>query len=348
MTVENPTGDAGASISERLESYLAAQDSPQPTEQSEQPKVERQALPDQETPEETEVESTESDAPDEGDESQIGLEDLAKYLGVDASALDVDEDGTVKVKTKIDGKEGAAKFVDLVKSYQLQGHVDAKAREAAESQKQLAERVQQFEQYAQTETQRLNQLASIAHQELMQDAATINWNELATNDPAEYVRQQHVFQQRQARVNQLAQAAAQQNGQWQQAQQIRYQQFLQSEAQRLPSLIPEWSDEKVRETEKRELAGWLSNKGVSKQVVDSLADAGLVAALRKAMVAEKGESQKAVTEKKVRTAPKLVKPGQSVDSKQRASESLRDLKQSIRNSGGKRGIAEYLMASGKV
>lgn len=198
MTVENPTGDAGASITERIERFLSPE--PQPAPETELPKAED---PQPESVPETAEEQPAGDEPTESDEPQLSISDLAKYLGVDENTLDVDDDGSVKVKTKIDGKEGAAKFQDLVKSYQLQGHVDAKAREAAEAAKALQERVQQFEQYAQTEVQKLSQLANVAHHELMRDVAEIDWQKLAYDDPASYVQKKAEFEARQMRVNQL-------------------------------------------------------------------------------------------------------------------------------------------------
>lgn len=344
MTAENPTAsEGGASIAERIENFLSAQETPS-TAQDEPPK---DTDPDTATPE-TEVETPENgDSPD-SDEPQLSLSDLAKYLGVEDSVLDVDEDGTIKVKTKIDGKEGAAKFQELVKSYQLQGHVDAKAREAAETQKQLAERVQQFEQYAQAEAQKLSQLAHIANQELMREVGEINWPELARNDPAEYVAKQAEFQARQGRVNQLVQAAQQQNSQWQQAQQFRYTQSLQQEATRLPTLIPEWADAKVAEAERSEMKAWMKSSGFSEEDIGAITRADVAAVFRKAMLYDKGRAAKNVTEKKVREAPKLVKPGQSKNASERTADSLRDMKLTIRKSGGKQGIAEYLIASGKV
>jgi hypothetical protein len=339
----NPTGDAGASILDRIESYLSTSDAPPEDDARSQEPPKAQA-PEPEAPE---VETPASDG-EADDAPQVSLSDVARFLGVDESALDVSEEGAVIVKTKVDGKEGIAKFGDLLKSYQLQSHVDAKAREAAEVQKAVQQEREQFEQHKQAETQRISQLAYIAHQELMRDAAGIDWEALARNDPAEYVVKQHEFQARQGRVNQLVQEAQQAQSQFQQAQQMRYTQTLQAEAERLPTLIPEWSDSKVAETEKGELRAWMKSSGFSDQDISSLTRADLVATMRKAMLYDKGKQSASVAEKKVREAPKLVRPGQAVDARQRDESHVRDLKQNIRKSGGRSGIAEYLLATGKV
>ena len=341
MTIENPTADSGASIEERIESLLTR------NTQAEEPKQD----PVEESPgdvPETAEEAPASDVSSEAEEPQISLSDVAKFLGVDESAIDVDDDGGVKVKTKIDGIEGSAKFKDLVKSYQLQGHVDAKAREAAEQQKALQERVSQFEAYAQAETQRLNQLANVAHQELMRDLANIDWQNLAAVDPATYVQKQAEMTARKERVDQILSVAHQQQEQARALQQQRIQHEVQSEANRLPTLIPEWADEKVAKVEREEMVSWLKTQGATQEEISGITKASAVALIRKAWLFDKGQSKAAVVEKQVRTAPKLVRPGKAVDAKERAEENVRGLKDAIRKSGGKRGIEEYLMATGKV
>lgn len=350
MQGENPTaGDGGASISSRLESFLAASEGDSTTQPA-APAAERKEE-DQQAPETnaTEVEAQpESDAQSEVEGPQLSITDLAKYLGVDESALDVSDDGAVLVKTKIDGKDGAAKFKDMLKSYQLQGHVDNKAREAADAQKSLQERVNQFEAYAQSRSEQLDTLANIAQQELLAEYGAVDWTALSQQDPAAYVAEQHKFQQRQGRVTQLMTAAQQQKQQYEQATAQKAQLFHQQEVSRLPSLIPEWSDEKVREAEKSELRNWCKTQGFSDHDLASLNRAEMVVSLRKAMLFDKGKTAVAATEKKVRLAPKLVKPGQSTDARQRADEGVQGLKNTIRKSGGKSGVADYLLATGKV
>ena len=338
MSSEKPTPEGGASITERLETLLSAGE-------GKQDEVEGQeAAP--ESPEVVEDQASDAQEQDEG--PQISLTDAAKILGVDESAIDVDEDGTIKFKTKIDGKEGAAKFNDLLKSYQLQGHVDAKVREAAAKQQELTERVNQFEQFAVSESQRLNQMAQLAHQVLMRDAAQVDWDDLAANDLAGYVQKKHEFDTRQGQVNQLVQAANEQVQNFQQAKAYWEQRQLAEEAQRIPTLIPEWADAKVAQTERDAMVGWLQTIGATPQGIAGLRDAGIVAALRKAFIASKTGSAASAVEKKVKAAPRLVRPGSPTDANQRTNETVKGLKETIRKSEGRRGVADYLIATGKV
>jgi hypothetical protein len=337
MTDEKPTGDAGASISERLEVILAAGDEQKPDEDKGSEAAPAPA-----------VEVPEGDAPNEDEGPQYELSDIAKVLGFDESMLDVDEDGSLKVKTNINGQEGAAKLQDLVKSYQLQGHVDQKARQVAEMERVTVERVQQYEQFAQTKFQELEGLSQAAQQFLAGEYAAMDWDRLYNDDPIAFPKKQFEFQQRQGQIQNLLQQIDHQKQQVGEALRQHQTMELQRETQKLAHLVPEWRDAKTRETERGELTQWLQSKGASPKTIQSMNDAGLVAALREGLVALKSAPKVAAVEKKVRAAPKLVRPGQGIDAKTRAGESVRGLKQQIRESGGKKGIAEYLIATGKV
>ena len=346
MSDMQPTADGGASVIEQLEGFLAAGEEKKPEAESGQEAA-------HEKPEATEAEETASDEQAEEDGPQLSISDVAKILGVDESNLDVDEDGTLKVKTKIDGKEGAAKFHDLVKSYQLQGHVDAKVRQAAEQEKAIAERVQAIEQFAQVGMQRLDALSTAAQQMLMAEFQSTNWDQLVKEDPITYTEKRHQFEARQAQLGQLMQHVEQQRAQFQNAYQWKEMQALQSEAQKIPTLIPEWADESVANTEKQELAKWMLSNGVKPETIGAngakgITDAALMALLVKGYRADKAAPKVAAVEKKVRAAPKLVKPGQSTTAGDRQDATVRGLKDQIRKSGGKNGIAEYLIATGRV
>ena len=340
---EKPTsGDAGASIEERVERIISHQPEAKEEVKQEAPEGVKEEASE-------EVEAPESDAQEEEDGPQISLTDAAKILGVDEALLDVDEDGTLKIKTKIDGQEGAAKLQDFLKSYQLQGHIDAKSRAIAEEAKRVQAERMQFEEMARGEVSRFETLVNVAQQQLMREFASINWDELSQNDPVDYVAKKHAFEARHAQIQGLTQQAMNYRQQLEQSQQMRVAQHIQAESQRLSTLIPEWSDATKANQEKGELAEWLLSAGASPNAVNTLYDAGIVAALRKAMLADKAAPKVAAVEKKVRAAPKLVKPGQSVDANQRKAEGLQSLKERIRKTGGKGdSVAEYLIASGRV
>lgn len=333
---ENPTPDEGASIQDRLERYLAADDGEEP----------QQSAP-QEDAEPQEPVETEDDAPDESDEPQLSTSELAKYLGVDEDMLDADENGDLFIKTKIDGQEGRAKFQDFVKSYQLQGHIDNQSREIAAQKQAFQNAIAEQQQAITQRMQYVEDMAGIAQQTLMNDYHGINWAQLSRDDPAEYVAKQHEFQQRSAQLNQVLQTVQMERQQAAQQQQQTFQQMLQHEAQRLTELIPDWKDAEKAKAERTELREWGKSIGLPQQDIDGVSNALYVQIMRKAMLYDKSQQSKTIMEKKVRTAPKLVKAGQP-DTISRGDKTVRDLKTNIRKSGGKSGVVEYLLATGKA
>lgn len=344
MADEKPTTEqGGASIAERLEAKWAAEDAAKGSQQEASP----------ETPD-VEAQEPESDGEEQEAGPQLSISDVAKILGVDETALDVDEDGTVKVKTKVDGKEGAAKFAELLKSYQLQSHVDARAREVAEAHRQAQERVQQFESFAQQKAMEFEHIFNAGRQAILGEFGNVNWDDLAKNDPIGYVEKQHAYNAKVAQLQQIKAAADQETQNFIQAQQYRHAQKLAAEQERLSTLIPEWKDDAVRTQELGKLVPWLQQKGVSRESIAALdnsllADAGLIAALRAGMVAESKAPKAIELEKKVRAAPKLVKPGQPIDANQRGAETIKELRDRVRRTGGKGGsFADLLIATGKV
>lgn len=282
----------------------------------------------------------------QSDEPQLSTSDLAKLLKLEEGALDLDEEGNAVFKTKVDGKEGAAKLQDLLKSYQLQEHVDRKAREAAEREKAIQAREQEVQQQLQQKLQYTENLTQIAANQLMQEFQSIDWNTLSQTDPgrAALIRQQ--FMERQAQLRGVYQNIEQQRMAAMQKLQAEQAEVLQREAERLPTLIPEWKDEQVAAKERREIRDWAIKAGFDPEEVDGISRAHHVAVLRKAMLADRLQQSKPEIENKVRTAPKLVKPGQAVQNSQ--EQTLKNLRNTVVKSGGKRGVEELLIAKGLV
>lgn len=333
---ENPTaGDSGASITERLERMLSNDSEP----------AEVKAPQAVETPPETD-EPTEGVQQQEDEPLQLTTTDLSKVLGLDESILDVGEDGTITVKTKIDGEEGVAKLKDLLADHQKRGHSDKVMREAAELKKQAEARQAEIEQQAQARMAQVEQLAAVAAKELMREYQGIDWNALRQTDPGQYAALKQEFNERNAQLQAVFQQNAQQRAQQEQAMQAKRAEFLQQQAQRLPEVIPEWKDQATQSKEVGEIRDWALKHGFEAQEVDNFTLAHHVAVMRKAMLYDRLQEKKPVIENKVRTAPKIVKPGQSVDTG--PDQQLRNLKTKVKASGGKQGIAEWLIAAGKV
>lgn len=342
MEEQNATpSNEGASTLSRIEAYLA----PQPV--SKEPEQTQTAAPE-------EPEVVESVEPDDGgneqaDEPQLSTSDLAKYLGIDETALDLDEDGTVKLKTRVDGVEGAAKLQDLLKSYQLEGHVNKRSMELARQEEAMRTRAQEAEQQFQQRLAHAEQLTTLAAQELMAEFQSIDWKALDQHpDQGAVAALKLKFQERNAKIQQAQQGINAHRWQMNQQAQARQQERIQAEAAKLQILIPEWKDQAVAAKESAELIEWGRKAGYTDDELKSLNNSSAlhVATVRKAMKYDQQQKLKPAIEARVRQAPKLVKPGQPAQNTQ--GQKLQSIRQSIVKSGGKRGIAEYLLAAGKV
>lgn len=334
MDAENPTtGDSGASITDRLERYLAAESEPQQTKEA----------PSQESaPEPAATDKPENDANEDG-KQPLTTSDVADLLGIDADVLDVDESGKVVIKAKIDGSESKAKLADLLKTYQLQGHAENKVREAAEKSKAADARMQEVEQAAQARLQQVEGLATVAARELMREFQSINWQALEQADAGQAALLRQKFAERNAQLQGVFQNVQQQRGMYEVHQRAQKAQFLQQEAQRLPEVIPEWKDPAVRAKESQEIVDWMKKQGATPEQVQAIDESTAlqIAIVRRAMLFDRLQQAKPQIENKVRQAPKIVKPGQAAqDSK---AEQLQNLKQSMKKTGGKNGTLEALL-----
>lgn len=334
---ENPTQSSGDSIQDRIEAFLSP----------EEPKPAAEAAPAEAAPTETPEVEPASDEGNQESEPQLSLTDLAKYLGVDETALDVDEAGALNLKTKVDGEEGKAKLSDLITSYQLRAHLDKETRAVAEQRKAIEAQNASYEQQLAARAQQVEDLANTAQMELNREFQNVDWQTLRVTDPAEYAASLQDYQARQAHINNIVNQAQAQRQQFTVRQQQDRSQFLQEQAKALPTLIPEWSDPVVADKERVEIRDFALNLGIAKADVDSISHAAHVAILRKAMLYDRMQTSKTAMEKKVVSAPKLVKPGQAAPRNSNET-SVRSLRANVQKSGGKMGIEEYLIATGKV
>jgi hypothetical protein len=360
MEQENPTGgDTGASTLDRLESFLSADTAPKkPAASDAQPSStdnELQDVDDSQPQADDAQDATEdpdkADVPAQGDEkpNEYQLSDIAKLLGADESALDVDEDGNVLVKTKVDGQEGKAKFADLIKSYQLQSHVDKQVREVAEQRKAVQEQAQSLQQQLQVQQAVIGKIAEVkAIESELALYQNIDWQALADQDPQRAVKldlQMRDLQRKHAQtIGQVNEAG--QHIQQKQTEQM--QAALVIERQALLAALPEWNDPTKVEKDRAEIKADLKARGYSDADIDGLRDHKAVLLARDAMLYRKMKAATSATEKVVRAAPKIIKPGTS-QSGSRQTTNVQNLKTTVRKSGGSgQSVVDYLIATGKA
>jgi len=330
---------AEVSVEDRIAGILDASEAP------ETPQVEDELEEEINDDETQEVESDGPDSEEEGEEVtdeqdateeiELDASQLADYLGIDADAIDTDEDGNLYLKTKIDGKPGKATLAELLKSYQLEGHVNQKSMQLAEERKNFEAETQAAKQALQQALTQAQTLIQVQEQQLMGEYNSLDWDALKRHDPGLYAATR---QEMAERYNQIQSAKQYANNQGQQLTQEQQQQILMRESQALEAALPEWSDKEVQQKEKSEVASYLTNHGFRPEEIAAVGDHRAVVIARKAMLYDKLMSEKStqteVAKKKVIKKPKVLRPGASKASGQAKAEAQKQKLKLVKQSGG--------------
>lgn len=303
-------------------------------------------IQEQEAPEAVQAEPQEAEGEQEVEvQDDAGLElsaaDVAALLGVDEDDILVDENGQPMFRTKIDGEVSQATLKDLVKSYQLERHVNKRSTELGEARKAFEMERQQAMQSIQAQLGQAATLAQSLEAQLMGEFQKVDWDRLRQEDPGEYAARYQQFEQRQRQIQGAKQAAIQQAQaqamQMQQLHNMRMQQVMQTEAEVLRNRIPEWRDQKVAKQERDELVSYLKDQGYSDQELGNIAFARYIETARKAMLYDKAKQ----------TAPDVkptkAKPGIRLSPKQRNKAQAEAKKLRLKQTGKVNDLADLLV-----
>ena len=183
-----------------------------------------------------------------------------------------------------------------------------KTQEIAEHRKALESTFSEIQSERQSYAENLQKLLFVASPEA-QHFAQIDWQQLATTDPASYVQ---LTAQRDALRGRLG-AIQQELGRVQQAhQQDQAQQFAilrQAESQKLVELVPEFGDAEKGKALVGDLRKWLSAEGFTDHEIGQVIDARVINVAVKAMRADRTlEARKAAEAKRTAPAASAVLP----------------------------------------
>jgi hypothetical protein len=259
----------------------------------------------EETPEPVEAKGT-KEAPEAAEEeSEYGS--LDEYLT--AQKLDPLAFQALPVTVKIDGETRQVPLSDVIKSYQLEGHVNNKSIELSNAQKQFEqEREVAVNLYRQQITQAKN-LGDLAQGQLMADFQAVNWTQLRQSDPVQWTVLQQDFNNRQAAINQhLQQVGAAQQAQ---EQQLREQQaaLLPKERERMLETHPEWRDPAKFDADRKSMSAYAKQLGFSDAELAAIHDHRYMQVLHEAAQFRALQAAKPENLKRVRAAPQMARPG---------------------------------------
>lgn len=224
------------------------------------------------------------------------------------------EEGADVITVKIDGKDVQLTPEQIAEAYKgqlRQADYTKKTMEAAELRKsadvEISKARQERNEYA-TNLQKMGlQLEVVLDQQQKTD-----WNALLESDPLEYLKQQNLYNQRQAAYQQNQQQLQTVAAQMQAEQAENHKSYMQTQQQELLAKLPSWKDQAKAMAEREALKSYLKAEGYDDQAISGITDHRAVILSRKAMLYDQMIAKASAATKKVATLPqKVERPGVS-------------------------------------
>lgn len=323
MTDTNPEGSVDGSLESAADRIVSLLDSPPAAPEASEDRREEEAQAEPETPAEPE-ELPEGEATDDAEE-------------IEASD-DESQDEEIQEPPRT-FKVGDAEVTEdeLVKGYMRQSDYTRKTQEAAALRKE-SEAVQQA---VAQERQRYAEALQFFESQIPQPAPPAP--ELLDEDPVEYIRQKDAYDranaQRQAAAVERQRVEQQTAAEREQAAQA----LIRQESEKLAERIPEWREPEQRASLVRDIQQEMRDRGFSDAEIGQLAYAHHFEVVRDAMAYRKMMAKKPAVEKKVRDAPKVVKPGTATNRNSQQEEQAK-ARQRLRKSGRVEDAAAAILA----
>jgi len=227
----------------------------------------------------------------------------------------IDEGGDAPITIEVDGKQVTltkAQLADAYKNGLRQDDYTKKTMTLAEQRKAAEAETSKAQQERQTYAQNLVKMAAQL-EGAIQAQDKIDWDALLTQDPVEFLKQKHLFDQRQAALqsNQQEQQKLAQQFQAEQAEGLKT--HLLKEQQALLAKLPDWKDEAKAKSERDALKAYLSKEyGYDESAINGITDHRAVILGRKAMLYDQMMAKAQAAAKKVQNLPtKVERPGVS-------------------------------------
>lgn len=341
MPEATPTGGAPQSIHDRLTAVLDAEEATQTPEAKpevndiqkdpetkESETVEAKAET-EDQPAETEAEADAESKEEETQEPPKTLKELSERLGMEYDQL-LD---SIAADTKIDGEEGRVSLSKLLKSYQLEGHLNRKSMELAEAKKAFEQEANTRKQQFDEGLDQLRQSLTLGNQLLQGEYSQIDWTALEKGDPVQYLSLRTKFEDRQRQLLQGFQFLQQEDAKRSETSQKEFAKYLEDEGKKLINAVPEWADAKTKSKETATIKQYLKSQGFDDAEISQVYDHRLVLVVRDAMRYRELKSKQPALTKKVNEAPKLAKPGTQKSSVDNAKAVYQEQRKQLKKTG---------------
>lgn len=255
---------------------------------------------------------------EQGTQEQEGTEkDAPTYASLNemlaAHKIDPESVMGLHVTAKIDGVETQVPLSDVLKSYQLEGHVNNKSIELSNQRNAFEQERQAAQTMFRQQIQQNTTLGNLAMQMLTHEYQQVDWNALRAQNPAEFAALNAEFQQRQGQIQNYLQAVNQAAVQEQQQQQMSLQQAIKGENEKLMGAIPEWRNQETFSKDTNAMKTYARSLGFQDAELNQIFDHRYMRVLHDAARYQALQAAKPEALKQVRQAPKVVAPGSRVE-----------------------------------
>ena len=220
---------------------------------------------------------------------------------------------------KINGEDHEVTEDELIKGYSRQADYTKKTQELSQYRSQLDQAAQFYQtEVAATQEARqqyINSLAQGVQLSLssLQEFENIDWERLKTEDKEEYLTKRDDFREAQSSVQKLKQTHAQEAEKQNAEQQHQFQNWAQTEHQKLVSILPDWGDPVKQKAIAGELRQFAFTKGFAEEELAQLFDHRSILILMQAKAWEDDQRKvKTVKSKKIKNKPKVIRSGKGV------------------------------------
>jgi hypothetical protein len=219
-----------------------------------------------------------------------------------------------------------------------------KTQEIAEHRKALESTFQEIHAEREAYARNLQQLLFVAAPEA-QRFANIDWQQLAQEQPAEYVRMTAERDAMRGRIGGIQQELQRVAAHAEQAQAQQFMQLRQAEQQRLIEALPDFGDQEKAPKKVAEMRSWLNQRGFSDQEIGQVVDHRVLLVVDKAMQADRvTEARRQAEAKRNTSAPQVQPPGSprqrgDTQAAQRRGQKMASLKRS----GSEKDAIAYLL-----
>lgn len=298
-------------------------------EQAERPREEE--APQQDAAQQAQPEEQGTEKPEASQEAEEtpAYASLSEMLA--AHKIDPESVMGLHVTTKIDGVETQVPLADVLKSYQLEGHINNKSIELSNQRTQFEQERQAARNLFQQQIQQNTALGNLAMQQLTHDYQRIDWNGLRANNPAEFAALNAEFQQRQGQIQQYLQAVNQAAADDSARQQQELQNAIGGEREKLYGAIPEWRNEETFTKDREAMSKYARSLGFQDAELSQIFDHRYMRVLHDAARFQALQAAKPEALKQVRQAPPMAKPGSRVDVNPNAAKRQQALERFNRN-----------------